>query len=281
MNDSITLPGPDMRAAWDEASADYQDRHRIPTHSAHYGPFAPGENELRLLGDVNGRRILEVGCGGGQCAIAFAKQGATVAGQDLSEVQLAFARTLAENEGVSVEFVQGGTEDLSAFEGESWDVVFSAYVFQYVADMARTLAECYRVLIPGGRLVFSLDHPFRDCFWDEEDDEHVLFPARSYFDHPAHGLAVWRSHGRAHALVPPHHRRLDRPIARGWFPPDPPAGTRLICQPGRRPLGHGLRHRNRHEGAADDHFCGGKMKMSSIVYRVSRGIEHAESCRKS
>ncbi len=220
MNDSITLPGPDMRAAWDEASADYQDRHRIPTHSAHYGPFAPGENDLRLLGDVWGKRILEVGCGGGQCAIAFAKQGATVAGQDLSEVQLAFARTLAKTEDVSVEFVQGSAEDLSAFEDASWDVVFSAYAFQYVADMARSLAECNRVLILGGRLVFSLDHPFRDCFWDEEDDEHVLFPARSYFDTRP---TDWRFGGHTGALMRSYHR-----TTADWIDLLTAAGFRLI-----------------------------------------------------
>ena len=60
--------------------------------------------------------------------------------------------------------------------------MFSAYAFQYVQDMPRCLAECRRVLRPGGQLVFSLDHPFRDCFLDEEEDEVTLYAARSYFD---------------------------------------------------------------------------------------------------
>ncbi len=220
MSDSPNPPGPDMRTAWDETSADYQDRHRIPTHSAHYGPFAPKENELRLLGDVGGKRILEVGCGGGQCAIAFAKQGATVAGQDLSEVQLAFARKLAAAEGVQIDFTQGSVEDLSAFGDASWDVVFSAYVFQYVADMARTLAECRRALVPGGRLVFSLDHPFRDCFWDDEDDEHVLFPVRSYFDTRP---TDWRFEGHTGATMRTYHRTIA-----DWIDLLTGAGFRLV-----------------------------------------------------
>lgn len=220
MQDSPNPPGPDMRAAWDETSADYQARHRIPTHTAHYGPFAPTENELRLLGDVAGLRILEVGCGGGQCAVAFAKQGATVAGQDLSDVQVAFARKLAAGEGVSVEFVQGSAEDLSAFGDGGWDVVFSAYAFQYVADMARCLAECHRALIPGGRLVFSLDHPFRDCFWDEDDDEQTLFPVRSYFDDRP---TDWRFGGHTGARMRSYHRTTAH-----WIDLLHAAGFRLI-----------------------------------------------------
>jgi len=171
------------REGWNRISGWYQDRHAIPTHSAHYGPWAPLENDLRLLGTVQGLRILEVGCGGGQCAIAFARQGATVAGLDLSDAQLDFARNLAAAEGVDIPFTQGSAEDLSAFADGAWDVVFSAYAFQYVADMARCLAECARVLRPGGRLLFSLDHPFRDCFADpDEDFEPTIYASRSYFD---------------------------------------------------------------------------------------------------
>ena len=173
----------DLRAAWNQIAASYQQRHAIPTDSAHYGPWAPPENQLRLLGDVKGLRILEVGCGGGQCSIAFAKQGAIAVGVDLSDAQLEHARKLATQEGVEVKFIQGTAEDLSAFNDQEWDIVFSAYAFQYVADMPRCLSECARVLRPQGRLVFSLDHPFRDCFFDQEEDDVTLYPARSYFDH--------------------------------------------------------------------------------------------------
>ncbi len=72
----------DMRAAWNSTSPGYQAEHQIAVDAAHYGPFLPSEAELRLLGDVVGRRILELGCGGGQCSIAFARQGASAAGID-------------------------------------------------------------------------------------------------------------------------------------------------------------------------------------------------------
>jgi SAM-dependent methyltransferase len=119
---------------------------------------------------------------GGQCSVAFARQGAIVAGLDLSDEQLSFARRLAAQEGVTAEFVQGSADDLFAFANGAWDIVFSAYAFQYVADMRRCLAECSRVLKANGRLVFSLDHPFRDCFMDSVNDEMSIIPMRSYFD---------------------------------------------------------------------------------------------------
>lgn len=171
-----------IQDAWNQISAAYQERHQIPTRSAHYGPWAPLESELRLLGAVDGLRILEVGCGGGQCSIAFAREGAQVCGLDLSEAQLSHARALADAEGVSVRWVHGTAEDLSEFETASFDIVFSAYAFQYVEHMDRCLKECARVLAPGGRLAFSLDHPFRDCFLDEEEDSTAIYPVRSYFD---------------------------------------------------------------------------------------------------
>ncbi len=171
----------DMRAAWNRISAGYQAQHQIAVDAAHYGPFMPDESELRLLGDVAGRRILELGCGGGQCSIAFARQGAQAVGLDLSDEQIAFARRLAAELGVAVDFQQGNAADLSRFAPASFDIIFSAYALQYVAAIEQCLAEAARVLVPGGLLVFSLDHPFREVFWDEEADEDSLLAVRSYW----------------------------------------------------------------------------------------------------
>lgn len=172
----------DQRMAWNAVSAAYQKLHDRPTESASYGPWAPPERELQLLGDVAGLRILDLGCGGGQNSIAFARQGATVTGLDLSEMQIAHARRLAAAEDIAVGFAPGDGADLSAFDTGATDIVFSSYTFPYIADMERCLAGCARVLRAGGRLVFSLDHPARDCFFDEEAGELLPYPARSYFD---------------------------------------------------------------------------------------------------
>jgi SAM-dependent methyltransferase len=199
----------DSRAAWDRLSSIYQEHHEISTAEVHYGPWAPLERELNLLGDVAGMRILEVGCGGGQCSIAFARQGAVVLGIDLSNVQLAFARRLAENERVAVQFAQGSADDLSAIAESVYDLVFSVNTVQYVANIAACLAECSRVLRPGGRFVFSLDHPLRDCFFDDDQatdqaDDLSIVPARSYFDLHAQR---WRW-GNSGVVLQTYHRSI-------------------------------------------------------------------------
>ncbi len=63
-----------------------------------------------------------------------------------------------------------------------WDIVFSVYALHYVPDLPRCFAECARVLRPQGLLVFSTDHPFRNCFYDAGEDELTIYPVRSYFD---------------------------------------------------------------------------------------------------
>ena len=79
----------DNAAAWDRHSSAYQQGAALPTDVAHYGPDIPTETDLRLLGDLSRKRVLELGCGGAQCSIAFAKQGAIAIGVDFSAEQLA------------------------------------------------------------------------------------------------------------------------------------------------------------------------------------------------
>ena len=172
----------DIRAAWNSVAQTYQEQQPHSISSASYGPLAPDEAELQLLGDVDGRHILDIGCGGGQNCVAFAKQGAIVTGVDISDLQLAFARDLAKQHGINSSFMLGSAVDLSDLPDEGWEVVFSAYTFHYVINIAGALAECRRLLRPGGQLVFSLDHPIRDCFFDQESEEDTVYPERSYYD---------------------------------------------------------------------------------------------------
>ncbi len=167
----------DMRSAWNEISPYYQAESQIPTDFVHYGPHCPNEDQLQLIGDVKGKHLLEVGCGGGQCSVAFATRGAIATGMDLSDKQVEFARELARAEGVPATFAQGSADDLSAIPDASQDVVFSAYALQYVEHMDRCFGEVARVLKPGGLFVFSLDHPFWYCV--AEADMRIVF---SYFD---------------------------------------------------------------------------------------------------
>lgn len=146
--------------AWNKIARRYQAETGLGTDSPHYGPDVPTERELKLVGDVKGKRVLELGCGGGQCSIAFAKLGGVAIGIDASAEQLAYAKRLAEREEVRVEWHHGDLADLAFLRADSIDVAFSAYAFSYVADLSRVLRQVHRVLRHHGLFVFSYEHPF-------------------------------------------------------------------------------------------------------------------------
>ena len=126
-----------------------------------YSSLGPTEEELHLLGkDVSRRRVLEVGCGGGQASIALTKRGAVALGIDISDEQINRAREAAEREGVTATFHQGEADDLHMVPDSSQDIVFSSNVYDYVERLDRAFSEVHRVLIDGGIFVFCVMHPF-------------------------------------------------------------------------------------------------------------------------
>ena len=172
---------PDNAAAWDLAAASYQAGAQLPTDVVHYGPDIGTEADFRLLGDVKGKRVLELGCGGAQNSICFARQGAIAIGVDVSAEMLAFARRLADREDVRVELRQGDMADLAFVRADSVDLVFSANAFGFVEDLSRVFRQVHRVLRTGSPLVFSLPHPASHLI-DAGHDEHPLLVRRSYFE---------------------------------------------------------------------------------------------------
>ena len=171
----------EMAAAWDRAAAAYQSRQPPFDGQITYGALAPTEAELKLLGDLAGRSVLDLGCGGGQNAVACALAGAEVTAVDLSAAQLAYGQELAAAHQVSIRFIQGDAANLAKLVEPGIDLILAIQLFQYVEDLAPALTACRDVLRPGGHLVISLDHPIRNCFYDMEEGEMVGYPARSYF----------------------------------------------------------------------------------------------------
>ncbi len=151
------------------------------TSVVRYGPDTATEADLRLLGAVSGKRVLDLGCGNGQAAIAFAKQGAHAIGLDPSADLLTSAKKWSEREGVKVELHQGDLADLAFMRADSVDVVFSAWALGSVADLTRVFRQAHRVLRQGGPFVFSVPHPMYDVI-DDNDPDQPLLVRRSYFD---------------------------------------------------------------------------------------------------
>lgn len=171
--------GPD----WDRYADEYQATHGEFLGDAGFvwGPEGLTEAEARILGDVTGRRVLEVGSGAGQCSRWVCAQGGSAVGLDLSHRQLQHSRRLDEATGVRVPSVLG-TATALPFGDDTFDIVFSSFgALQFVAEIEVAVAETARVLRPGGRYAFSITHPTRWMFPDDPD-EPGLTATQPYWD---------------------------------------------------------------------------------------------------
>ncbi|MFL5911871.1 MAG: class I SAM-dependent methyltransferase [Gaiellaceae bacterium] len=146
-----------------------------------FGPDIASEAELRLLGSVAGKRVLDLGSGSGQAAVVFARQGAHVIGLDPSPELLHAARRYSAQAQVKVELHQGDLADLAFMRADSVDLVFSAWAIGRAPDLNRVFRQVHRVLKQGAPFVFSIPHPAYDII-DDEHPEQPLLIRRSYFD---------------------------------------------------------------------------------------------------
>lgn len=145
--------------AWDRIAARRNAGDASASGAVTYGPDIPTEQDLRLCGDVKGKRLLDVGCGAGENAIAFSGQHAHVIAIDSSPGQLALARKLADAAETRVEWHESDAADLAFLRADSIDVAFAANVIGEIEDIDRLFRQVHRVLRPGARFVFSHDHP--------------------------------------------------------------------------------------------------------------------------
>jgi SAM-dependent methyltransferase len=105
--------------------------------------------------DVKGQDVLEVGCGAGTDLVRFARGGATVHGVDLAESAIALATANFAQQGLAADLRVASGEALP-YADASFDLVYAHGVVQYTADDRKLVAECRRVLKPGGLAIFQV-----------------------------------------------------------------------------------------------------------------------------
>jgi len=171
------------RGWWDIDADDYQAEHGafLGDVDLVWCPEGVREADAHLLGEVRGRRVLELGCGAASGARWLRGAGAEVVAMDLSAGMLRQAREGSDRSGVRVPLVQADALALPFATG-AFDIVFTAFgAVPFVADSGAVMREVARVLRPGGSWVFSITHPMRWVFLDEPD-ERGLLAVNSYFD---------------------------------------------------------------------------------------------------
>jgi SAM-dependent methyltransferase len=131
-------------------SPDVLARYANPPHDTAYA----WEYAFHLLGDARGQRVLDLGCGDGQCTTLVASHGGTVTALDISTELLSMARVRSELDG-NTAAVRPLCASIHAMPiaSESVDIVFGMAVLHHV-DLELAAREVHRVLKPGGRAIF-------------------------------------------------------------------------------------------------------------------------------
>jgi SAM-dependent methyltransferase len=155
------------RLAWNETSDVYQDQngpHLAASGGMAWGIWQIPETELRVLGDIRGKDMLELGCGAAQWSIALCQAGAKPVALDLSERQLEHARALMAEAAVEFPLVHASAESVPLRDA-SFDIVFCDHGAMSFADPYLTIPEVARLLRPGGLFAFNHISPIASITW--------------------------------------------------------------------------------------------------------------------
>ncbi len=161
---------------WSTTGSDFLGAVSLPD----WGGFSPSEDKLHLLGNLSGKRVLEIGCGDGRSLKYAADRGAAdLWGLDISENQLKRAKGFLKTQGIRANLVCSPMEDRCGLPTGYFDVVYSVYGIGWTTDLDKTIRHIHSYLKTGGMLVFGWSHPIHKCV--SMEDGKLLF-SNSYFN---------------------------------------------------------------------------------------------------
>ncbi|MCI5764357.1 class I SAM-dependent methyltransferase [Actinobacillus porcinus] len=144
---------------------------------------------LSLLPDLQGKRLLDLGCGTGEHLALYLEQGADfVVGVDLSESMLKQADINLSTKRPHFSLYQSSMEQLSELPENDFDIITSSFAFHYVQDFPKLLADIKAKLKPNGTLVFSQEHPIVTAYqggerWEKNaQKEQIAYRLNFYRD---------------------------------------------------------------------------------------------------
>ncbi|AHG86296.1 3-demethylubiquinone-9 3-methyltransferase [Bibersteinia trehalosi USDA-ARS-USMARC-190] len=140
-----------MAKTWWDPQGDFKPIHLLnPLRTAYINEKSQG---------LFGKRVLDIGCGGGILSEAMAKLGATVTGIDMTDKPLEIARLHAEQSGLNIDYQQTTIEDFlqkqTACHAEKFDVITCMEMLEHVPEPLSIIQSCQALLKPNGTLFFS------------------------------------------------------------------------------------------------------------------------------
>jgi 2-polyprenyl-3-methyl-5-hydroxy-6-metoxy-1,4-benzoquinol methylase len=175
--------------------ASYPHGADLPGDVVQFGPDLDDQAIAKLLapvGIIEGRRVLDLGCGAGAGSVTLARRGARVIAVESSTARLAQARHHADIADVKVEFHHSDLADLAFIRADSIELVVAVYSLSGVQDLGRVFRQLHRIMKPEAALVMSLPHPFSMMLEMDADEQQTPFLTRTaWSEHPL----AWRSGG--------------------------------------------------------------------------------------
>jgi SAM-dependent methyltransferase len=160
---------------WDETGTDVLGATALPF----YGAFV-SEDNCQLIGDVTGKKVLEIGCGTGQSLKYIGERNAAeLWGMDISKNQLDKTKELLNSSGLAATLICSPMEEECGLPENYFDLVYSIYAIGWTTDLTLTFRRIASYLRKDGIFIFSWSHPIHKCVAVEND--RLVFK-KNYFD---------------------------------------------------------------------------------------------------
>ncbi|SET25041.1 class I SAM-dependent methyltransferase [Paenibacillus sp. NFR01] len=168
---------------WDTKGAELLGETCLPK----YGAFV-SEEKCQLFGDVRGKKLLEIGCGGGHSLQYLGDRGASeLWGMDISENQIEKTRQYLGERGYPANLICSPMEEKCGLPEDYFDFVYSVYAIGWTTDLEGTFRQIASYLKKDGAFIFSWSHPIHKCVAAE--DGSLVFK-KCYFDESWYSVSL-------------------------------------------------------------------------------------------